>query len=138
MPRTPPSAPPPSLEDVDVVFEALAHEARRHIVLLLSHSGGELPSGYLAARFSHSWPTTTRHLGVLEKAGIVEVRREGRTSRYRLDRERLRGVVEGWLRHLTPVTPEKKWTSRGPRSTRELSARSEEEKKNDRKKGKKS
>ncbi|HTQ47276.1 MAG TPA: metalloregulator ArsR/SmtB family transcription factor [Polyangiaceae bacterium] len=115
----------PSLEEVDAVFLALAHEARRHIVLLLAHSGGELPSGYLAARFQHSWPTTTRHLKVLEEAGLVEVRREGRTSNYRLDRERLSLVLGDWLRHLEPVGPDKKWAPTGPRSTRELSKRAE-------------
>jgi DNA-binding transcriptional ArsR family regulator len=110
----------PSLQEIEAVFGALAHEARRHILLVLSHLGGELPSGYLAARFQHSWPTTTRHLKVLEKAGLVIVRREGRSSHYRLDRERLRFVVEGWLSHLEPVGPEKTWTSSGPKSTDEL------------------
>src|SRR5215471_8165975 len=92
-----------ALADTEAVFGALAHEARRNILLILSHLGGELPSGYLAAKFQHSWPTTTRHLGVLERAGLVEVRRQGRGSLYRLNRERLRQVVEGWLGYLEPV-----------------------------------
>ncbi len=99
---------------------ALSHEARRHILLILSHLGGELPSGYLAARFHHSWPTTTRHLGVLEKAGLVEVRRKGRSSYYRVNRERLVSVVGGWLGNLQPPTPDQTWTSSGPKSTRRL------------------
>lgn len=111
---------PPSLVDVDAVFDALAHEARRHIVLLLGQLGGELPSGYLAARFQHSWPTTTRHLNVLERAGLVEVRREGRNSYYRLDRERITRVVGGWLRHVAPVDPSLMWAPTGARSTAEL------------------
>src|ERR1044071_2271784 len=111
---------PPTLEEIDLVFAALAHEARRHILLMLSHLGGELPSGYLAARFQHSWPTTTRHLAVLEKAGIVKVRREGRSSHYSLDRKRLSDVLQGWLTHLEPVGPETKWKSEGPKSTAEL------------------
>jgi DNA-binding transcriptional ArsR family regulator len=105
---------------VDAVFLALSHEARRHVLLLLSQLGDELPSGYLAARFQHSWPTTSRHLKVLEDAGLVEVRREGRGCLYRLNRERLRRVVEGWLRHLQPVGPEQKWSSSGPKTTSEL------------------
>ena len=113
----------PRLDDIDAVFGALAHEARRQIVLLLSHAGGELPSGYLAARFQHSWPTTTRHLKVLEQAGIVEVNRGGRSSLYRLDRERLDGVVGGWLRLVEPVGPTKTWTSRGPKTTRALKSK---------------
>src|SRR5229473_3788820 len=99
---------------------ALSHQARRHILLILSQLGGELPSGYLATRFQHSWPTTTRHLGVLERAGLVEVRRQGRSSHYRLNRERLSRVVGGWLDNLRPPTPEQKWVSSGPRSTRAL------------------
>jgi DNA-binding transcriptional ArsR family regulator len=111
----------PSLEQVEAVFYALAHEARRHIVLLLGHSGGELPSGYLAQRFSHSWPTTTRHLNVLEHCGLVEVRREGRGSFYRLNREFVQRVLGRWLDNLEPPTPTKTWTSSGPKSVSGLS-----------------
>ncbi len=107
---------PPRLDEVEEVFAALAHPARRQIVLVLSHLGGELPSGYLAKRFAHSWPTTTRHLHVLEAAGIVEVRREGRSSFYRLDRDRVQRVVGTWLEHLEPPTPTRTWRSRGPTS----------------------
>jgi len=111
---------PVHLADTEAVFAALAHEARRNILLILNHIGGELPSGYLAARFQHSWPTTTRHLRVLEKAGLVEVRREGRGSFYRLNRERLRQVVGTWLSNLEPVDPKKTWSSSGPKSTDRL------------------
>ena len=110
----------PSLEDLEAVFAALAHEARRHIVAMLSHLGGELPSGYLAERFQHSWPTTTRHLNVLEQAGLVSVRREGRQSFYKVERERLHRVVGDWLAYLRPHDPTKTWTSSGPKTTREL------------------
>src|SRR5258706_11673672 len=106
-----------SAADTEAVFAALANESRRNILLLLSQLGGELPSGYLAARFQHSWPTTTRHLGVLEKAGLVEVRREGRSSFYRLNRERLRHVVGTWMGHFEPVSPEKTWAGAGPKTT---------------------
>src|SRR2546430_15115660 len=98
--------PATSIEETEAVFLALSHQARRHILLILSHMGGELPSGYLASRFGHSWPTTTRHLGVLEKAGLVQVRREGRSSHYRLNRERLTPVLGAWLENLEPPTPQ--------------------------------
>src|SRR4051794_11444475 len=106
----------PKLEEIEQVFAALSHEVRRHILLLLSHRGGELPSGYLASRFAHSWPTTTRHLRVLEAAGLVSVRRDGRSCIYRLERERLQRIVGGWLTLLEPSTPEPTWRSRGPRT----------------------
>src|SRR5690242_7899759 len=94
----------PTAVEVEQVFGALSHEARRQIVLVLSHHGPELPSGYLAQRFTHSWPTTTRHLHVLEAAGVVSVRSEGRNSWYRLNRDYLRRVVGSWLELLDPPT----------------------------------
>ena len=88
------------------------------MVHLLSHLGGELPSGYLATRFAHSWPTTTRHLRVLEAAGVVTVRREGRSCIYRLERDHLQQVVGGWLSLLDRPTATQKWRSSGPRSVK--------------------
>ena len=113
-------ATPPTLEEIEAVFFALAHQARRHIVLLLGHTGGELPSGYLAKHFGHSWPTTTRHLRVLEESGLVEVSRRGRTSNYRLKRDFVQRVLGDWLANLEPVSPKKTWASAGPKSVRDL------------------
>jgi len=109
---------PPTPDEVERVFGALSHEARRHIALVLSHFGPELPSGYLARRFTHSWPTTTRHLHVLADAGIVTVRSEGRYSQYRLEHDYLRRVVDGWLGLFEPPDNRQIWRSSGPRSTK--------------------
>ena len=107
-----------SLAEIERVFDALSHEARRQVILHLAHHGPELPSGYLAGRLSHSWPTTTRHLHVLEAAGIVTARREGRKCIYRLERDKLRRVVTGWLNLLDEHSPKQIWRSPGPRSIR--------------------
>ena len=115
----------PSLIATDRVFAALAHETRRQVLILLGQSGGELPSGYLASRLPHSWPTTSRHLKVLEEAGLVDVRREGRGSNYRLKRSYLTDVVTGWLEHMREVGPEQRWSSSGPKSTEGLTDRDE-------------
>ncbi len=85
------------LADVDAVFKALAHDSRRHILLVLHYRGGEMTAGEIASRFGCSWPTTTRHLRVLEAAGLVRVEKRGRERIYRLDRERLAGVAGDWL-----------------------------------------
>ncbi len=84
------------LDDIDAVFTALAHPTRRHLLQVL-HGRGEMTAGQLSARFSHSWPTTTRHLNVLLGAGLVEVDAVGRERRYRLARQRLGGVLALWL-----------------------------------------
>jgi len=112
----PPLEAAPTLAETEAVFGALAHEVRRHILVMLANLGGELPSGYLAKRFAHSWPTTTRHLRVLEAAGLVEVRRAGRSSFYRVDADRIRRIAGGWLALLSSPTPTQTWRSSGPRS----------------------
>jgi hypothetical protein len=62
-------------------------------------------------------------LKVLEDAGIVEVRRSGRTAMYRLRRERIERIVGGWLRHLAPVDPSRTWRSSGPKTAAALAER---------------
>jgi len=84
--------------ELDAAFGALAHAGRRHILLVLRFRGGRMTSGEIADRFSCSWPTTTRHLGVLESAGLVRVERRGRERVYRLEKRRLRALTDGYLR----------------------------------------
>lgn len=85
------------LADWDAVFRALAHPSRRQILLILHFRGGRMTAGEIAGRFACSWPTTTRHLGVLERAGLVRVSKAGRERIYELDRRRLCSVTSGWL-----------------------------------------
>lgn len=75
---------------------ALAHPARRQILLTLHLRGGVATAGEIAARFEHRWPTTTRHLRVLEDAGLLQQEKRGRTRVYSLDKKRL-SLVSEWL-----------------------------------------
>ncbi|MEV5961994.1 metalloregulator ArsR/SmtB family transcription factor [Kribbella sp. NPDC051952] len=86
------------LDELDRVFSALAHHSRRTILLVLHLRGGEMTSGEIAGRFDHSWPTITRHLRILEQAGLVHVTQRGREHVYRLDRGPLSDVGVDWLR----------------------------------------
>lgn len=85
------------LEDLDRVFGALAHQSRRTILSVLHARNGEMTSGAIASRFDCTWPTTTRHLRILEDAGLVEVHLRGRERVYRLNTERLRLVAGAWI-----------------------------------------
>lgn len=82
----------------EAVFDALSHASRRHVLVVLHARGGSMTAGEIADRFSCSWPTTSRHLRVLEDAGLVRVEKAGRERRYHLERRRLFRVVKGWLR----------------------------------------
>ena len=85
------------LEDLDSVFRALAHQSRRTILSVLHARGGEMTSGAIAGRFDCSWPTTSRHLRILEEAGLVRIVLRGRERVYELDTGRLRAVAGSWL-----------------------------------------
>jgi DNA-binding transcriptional ArsR family regulator len=86
----------PKPDAYETLFTALAHPARRHILMTLNFESGDMIAGDIAALFAHAWPTTTRHLRVLEDAGLVRHERQGRERVYRLDRKRL-ALARDWL-----------------------------------------
>jgi DNA-binding transcriptional ArsR family regulator len=67
---------------LDAVFHALADPTRRKIVARLAR--GEASVGELAAPFAISLPAISRHLAVLEDAGVVTRARDGRFQRCQL------------------------------------------------------
>jgi DNA-binding transcriptional ArsR family regulator len=56
-----------------------------------------MTAGDIADRFHCSWPTTSRHLRVLEDAGLVAVEKRGRERIYKLATARLLDVAGAWL-----------------------------------------
>lgn len=89
------------LDDFDTVFGALANRSRRTILSVLHARGGEMTSGAIASRFDSAWPTTSQHLKVLERAGLVSTSLRGRERVYRLNTDRLNSVVHRWLEQFT-------------------------------------
>ena len=79
---------------VNDVFHAIAHPARRAILLSLKR--GELAAGDLAEPFHMTFPAISQHLRVLEDAELVSVRREGRKRLYHLEPSSLQEVVS-WV-----------------------------------------
>jgi DNA-binding transcriptional ArsR family regulator len=83
---------PPPLDDL---FGALADPTRRAIVERLLASG-ELSVGDVAAPFDVSTPAISRHLQVLERAGLIE-RRVERQWRYVRVRADALTPIESWI-----------------------------------------
>jgi DNA-binding transcriptional ArsR family regulator len=75
---------------------------------LTIHFRGAATAGEVACRFDHKWPTTTRHLRVLENAGLLRHERRGRTRVYTVDKTRLALVSKwlGWFESPAAVTAE--------------------------------
>jgi DNA-binding transcriptional ArsR family regulator len=80
---------------LDTLFAALSDPTRRAIVERLL-PGGELSVGDVAAQFAISTPAVSRHLQVLERAGLIErrVERQWRFVRARAD---ALSPVENWV-----------------------------------------
>ncbi|HTQ76402.1 MAG TPA: metalloregulator ArsR/SmtB family transcription factor [Burkholderiales bacterium] len=87
----------------DRVFAALASLPRRRILAFLSQTA--LATADLAERFGLSAPAVSRHLSVLQHAGLVSAERLGQRVLYRLNRDvlldslaRFASEVDGPLR----------------------------------------
>jgi len=76
------------------VFHAIAHPARRQILLLLRE--GERAASDLAEPFEMTFGAVSQHLRVLEDAALVEVRSEGKRRFYSLRPQPLVEVVS-WV-----------------------------------------
>ena len=83
-----------SEEVLDRTFGALSDRTRRAILQRLSH--GEATVGELAAPFDMSMPAITKHLNVLEQAGLIQRQRDGRMKRCSMRSEGMK-PAEDWL-----------------------------------------
>jgi DNA-binding transcriptional ArsR family regulator len=79
---------------LDRTFSALADPTRRRILAHLA--GGDRCVTDLARPHSMSLPAVSKHLRVLEQAGLVRRRRDGRVHRLRLEAEPLR-QAQAWI-----------------------------------------
>jgi DNA-binding transcriptional ArsR family regulator len=80
---------------LDDVFHALADPTRR--AMLHSLAGGERNIGQLAQPFAMSFAAASKHVKVLESAGLLRRRVEGRLHLCRIEPAPL-AAADGWLR----------------------------------------
>jgi DNA-binding transcriptional ArsR family regulator len=88
------------------IFGALADDTRRQILQDLKE--GELPAGEIASRFTLSAPAISRHLSILETAGLVSSRREANRIYYRVEAESLAEALEDFLSAVCPAPVKKR------------------------------
>jgi len=80
--------------DLDAVFSALADPTRRAILARLTQ--GDAPVAALAAPFRMSQPAVSRHLRVLEEAGLISRTRQATARISHLEAKPLREAT-AWL-----------------------------------------
>ena len=86
-------------DPLSAIFAALADPTRRAILARLAH--GEASVTELAAPFDLSQPAVSKHLRVLERAGLIEQGRQAQWRPRRLRAEPLRDVAE-WIGQYRP------------------------------------
>jgi DNA-binding transcriptional ArsR family regulator len=84
------------LSSLDTTFAALADPTRRAILARLTY--GEASVTELAEPFKISLPAISKHLRVLERAGLLAREKEGRVHRCRLVAEPLKDAAQ-WIAH---------------------------------------
>ncbi len=99
---------------MDSIFEALASTPRRKILAYLAEA--ELTAGDIAARFSMSRPAISKHLSILENAGLVRGERRGQFIHYALVTDSLVNTLNGFVQEVCPVSRPLKRESRKLRS----------------------
>lgn len=83
-----------SAPSLDAVFAALSDPTRRRILEILARAESCVTD--LAKPFSVSLPAISKHLRVLEKAGLVRRKRDGRVHRLRLEARPMRDAAN-WI-----------------------------------------
>lgn len=79
-------------DTLSATLSALAHPARREILTRLAH--GEATVKELSAPLDMSGPAVSRHLRVLERAGLISQRKEAQWRPCRLEAEPIAEVAE--------------------------------------------
>jgi DNA-binding transcriptional ArsR family regulator len=84
-------------EEGDELWAAVADPTRRRLLdALLAH--GEATATTLASELPVTRQAVAKHLAVLDRAGLVEGRRQGREVRYAVRPERLDAATQGMAR----------------------------------------
>ncbi|MGY4859889.1 ArsR/SmtB family transcription factor [Cryobacterium sp. AP23] len=79
---------------LDGVFQAVSDPTRRAVLGRLG--SGPASIGELAAPFDMALPSFMKHIGSLEKAGLIRTRKTGRVRVCTLERGSF-DLIEGWL-----------------------------------------
>lgn len=86
----------------DSVFDALASKPRRKILAYLAEA--QLTAGEIAARFDMTKPSISKHLSILENAGLIRGEKRGQFIHYALVRENLVNTLNGFVQEVCPVS----------------------------------
>lgn len=105
------------IEWKEKVFQALSSGVRRRILAYLS--GSSMTAGEIAERFDITKPSLSKHLGILENAGLIKGDKRGQYIHYSLVEDNLVNTLNGFLQEICPVSRPLKKEAKAKRKARE-------------------
>ena len=87
---------------MEKIFEALASTPRRKILAYLSEA--ELSAGDIATRFEMAKPSLSKHLKILENAGLIQSDKRGQFVFYKLQPDNLTNTLTSFAQAICPVS----------------------------------
>ena len=82
---------PRSLRELELFFAALGDSTRLKMLKLITNE--ELCSCELMAALELTQPTTSHHLGILERAGVLSTRRDGKWVFYKVANSKVKNLL---------------------------------------------
>lgn len=86
---------------MDKIFSALASTPRRRILAYLS--AASLTAGEISDRFEMSKPSLSKHLSILENAGLITREKKGQFVHYSLNPDKLTNTLHGFAQSVCPA-----------------------------------
>jgi DNA-binding transcriptional ArsR family regulator len=86
---------------MEKVFQALSSGVRRKILAYLSASS--MTAGEIAERFDISKPSLSKHLSILENAGLIFGEKKGQYIHYSLVEDNLVNTLHGFVQEICPI-----------------------------------
>lgn len=83
------------------VFQALASGVRRKILAYLAYT--DMTAGEISERFDITKPSLSKHLSILENAGLVVSEKKGQFVHYKLVEKNLVNTLNGYIQEICPV-----------------------------------
>ncbi len=80
------------------IFQALASQPRLQILAYLSKSS--MTAGEIAERFEMAKPSLSKHLGILESAGLIRGEKKGQYIHYSIVQEHIVNTLDGYLQEI--------------------------------------
>lgn len=86
---------------MEKVFQALSSTTRRKILAYLSASS--MTAGEIADRFDITKPSLSKHLSILENAGLIFGEKKGQYVHYSLVEDNLVNTLHGFMQEVCPM-----------------------------------